>query len=613
MPSFYKYTFPLEAWQFYLVIGLGILMLLLAIWLIFQRKTKRRAWLRFPLYAAVILGLVIIGLQPQEKLPPPTQKDAILLTKQPSPSIFQQLIDSLGASTTIYTLDSSLNLSDKAEWIPNIDYLVAQNPTIHQLHLLGNGLPTHALGHLDRFNMVNHLNVPPSAFGEVYWNRQFRQGDTLFVEGTYYLEAEAKKQIQLKGAGRLIGQKSLKKGKNAFQFKTNIKESGRYAFDLELVEKQKVIQKESIPFTVYPLPKRNVLILLSQPSFESKFLKKWLAENDYGVAIRAQISKEKYRDEWINVERYPLSYVSKELLERFDVVMLDHQILLQLSEPEQGHLKTAVQNNALAVWSWLDEDLLDKDQKQAFFHPFTYPERSIEPKSKQQLYWKNQLSRPSLPISARSIKAGFNTEEMVKTASFHTQIAWKRAGLGKIANSLLGKTYLWQLQGESTAYAALWKYCLNELRSIYEEPNNWQIKENLPIAGQSLHFQYFSPQKKLQIDGISPKQVWENIPLAYTTSSGIYSGSIRLYEGGWHQLKAGNIRYDYYVYAADSWANKQIRQQVLTNQQALQKKHRTKLVEQSNQQKTRFRTIDLFWFYVLVVGGLFLLWAEAKF
>jgi hypothetical protein len=43
-------------------------------------------------------------------------------------------------------------------------------------------------------------------------------------------------------------------------------------------------------------------MLSASPDFESKFLKNWLSENGYAVALRSAISKDKFNSEYINIK-----------------------------------------------------------------------------------------------------------------------------------------------------------------------------------------------------------------------------------------------------------------------------------------------------------------------
>ena len=108
----------------------------------------------------------------------------------------------------------------------------------------------------------------------------------------------------------LNGQKS-----QDFQLSTNLKLKGNFVY--QLVEKDSlgvVINREPLPLIIKEQVQFHILIINASPSFETKNLKNYLAESGHKVTIRSQMTKDRYKYEYFNMDNRPIIRFEQEQL-----------------------------------------------------------------------------------------------------------------------------------------------------------------------------------------------------------------------------------------------------------------------------------------------------------
>ena len=75
-------------------------------------------------------------------------------------------------------------------------------------------------------------------------------------------------------------------GRWPFQLSVTAKEAGRFLFEIiELDDEENIISQANFPVQINSADPISVLILNHAPNFESKYLKNWLADQAYAVAV----------------------------------------------------------------------------------------------------------------------------------------------------------------------------------------------------------------------------------------------------------------------------------------------------------------------------------------
>ncbi len=606
----FTYHSPHPEWQVYIIMGVGIFLVLLAVW--FMYRNPRRWWLRLPLYLLAILSLVIIGLAPETSQSLGTKK-AILATAGTSPLLLDSLQKTLQEEALIYTLtDSSVNETHIT--IPNLAHLASLRQDIDTLWIMGNGLTNDELPYLQHFNTQLVLNAPPTGIQQINWTRHLQEGETLVVEGRFLNQEKEAITLQLEGLGETLESLSIAPNKSqTFRFKTPIKVAGNYLFSLSYSLEEGNIQKEQIPFIVYPLKKdKQILILLNQPSFETRFLKKHLAEKGYPVAIQSQISKEQFHSEYLNLQQSGKFLLNAESIAPFNLIILDYLRAQQLNQQDLSILKNHINETGAAVLTLVDEQALAKEGNPSWLVRF--PNQKSFRSNGQEALLQIPATKYPIELPVYQIAAGFNVTPISTTQKGQAIVAMRQYGLGKYAVSFLGNSYLWKLKGYNEDYALFWDTVLEALESHYSNTSQWHIQEPFPLAQRAIHF-------KVQNEALKMPELWlfdgtqtsKTLPLAQSVDQKSWTGKTWLEKVGWHQLQHNNGSYPFYVYPTDAWSNYYTQQKIAHTIQAQQALKQKNTSNPSLQIPTYTRPISLFFWYILFVFTLFLLWIIAKF
>jgi hypothetical protein len=210
-----------------------------------------------------------------------------------------------------YALPSVDLKNTKAIAIPNLSYFLKSNPNIQKLKIYGYGLSAAELEDLKGYQIVFHPSTNPSGIISANWPAKLKTSESLQVQGTYQNSGSETVKLLLKGLGKTVDSISIEaKSNKSFSFKTNPKQTGKAVYELIALQKKDTLAKEPVPVQVGDQAPMKVLILASFPDFEYKFLKNWLYENQYPLAFRSQISKNKYASDFLNMDGFNLNQIT---------------------------------------------------------------------------------------------------------------------------------------------------------------------------------------------------------------------------------------------------------------------------------------------------------------
>ena len=179
---------------------------------------------------------------------------------------------------------------------------------IDELHVFGNGLLMSEWEQLPLSEIIFHPTSLPGGFTAINWSRKIKFGDRLIVQGSYNNTLKEPVTLLLLSHGSTLDSLVIPAGKQMdLELSGLPKNEGRNIFELFLLQKKDTIRKEILPVEVQPVEKPALLVLSSSPGFEQKFLVNWLAENQYPVAVRNRISKDKYSTAFMNLESSSLN------------------------------------------------------------------------------------------------------------------------------------------------------------------------------------------------------------------------------------------------------------------------------------------------------------------
>lgn len=520
--------FPLWA-----VISIFFLLLAGLAWM----ETRRRApWLKMRLAALTLalLSIAALALNPVwEKVE--KEEAVLLLTK----GFDTRVVDSLRRVHP----DWRLLRTPEAEAFPEssrLTDLVELSAVGSRVGaIVGDGLPAYALEYFTE----KHFQYFPSKVREgivhledkIYAERQINQ-----VEGEYFMQ-ETPVRLLLSGpAGREDSVLLDKPGRQPFALAFTPRSSGRWQYQLLVADSTgRVMTEERLPVLVRAEKQLNVLIWQAYPTFEGRYLNNFLVDRGHAVAMRSRLSRDKYRTVFANLRRRDMSRLDLSLLEDFDLVVMDAAAYDLLSRGEQADLSAAVEQGLGFLGLVAGEYTL--------FHRWLGLTAGVTAVDTVRL-------AEGLTIEAflRPVSSGYDWYPIHPSSGRQPVAAYRYQGRGKVGFQSVRETYSSLLRGDSLAYAAFWMPVLEEVqREIYPE-YTIELLNGLPVyAGRPLDFRVSAaaPLEAVYADGI-PVPMREDYAL-----DDVWYGRIWPAGEGWHEIRAGEVGFQYYAFSPGNWSS----------------------------------------------------------
>lgn len=577
----------------YLDWALCIFMVVLFVWLEYRRANKRFLLLRIVavIIAIAALAFIILPIKYNSTVTRTDQHKAILLTPG-----FD--IDSLpnGMDTSIITLDETIKKAyPKVKLISGLDEWSKTAP----LHIYGHGLSKDELAQLDSMPVTFHAAKIAAGVSNVSWNSRLKAGEALQVQGVYNNTSAQKIKLVLRGLNTGLDSISLPpNGQTPFELSAIPKATGKIVFTLNA----DTTLQGSLPVQIDPVKPLKVLMLSASPDFESKFLKNWLSENGYAVALRSAISKGKYNSEYINIAQFNLDKLSTQTLAQFDVVIGDLSVLSTLSSAESDVLKQAVADKGIGLivradsagkTSWL--------QKQ---FPVDRPSGK-EPEPASLIINGNKSGSGKLAYGPAHIVYRNGTQPLVKTKE-RVLAGSALYGSGKIIFTTLNNTFSWMLAGNKQDYTALWSVLLSKAAR-----KNDGVKDDiqfalLPVSNEPVMLQVSqSIASPISINNelIAPAQN-ADVPFEWSTT-------YRPQSAGWQNVKLGDKLSTWFAYPQNNWKTLRSAEKIAATTQYAALHPNSQIVTKQIQQKVRI-DVPKIYFYILLLAACTFLWIETK-
>ncbi len=525
----------------YILSALLLLFLVLKEW---KRPDKVRKWWRLiaSIIAVLCLTALILPINFTYKQKINRSQSLILLTRNFN-------ADSLPTNTTFYSLDDDVIATHKKlkiKRIYNLNEHLILHPEVKKIDLFGNGLNQDLLA--KRTAVTINFHQPKIAgFTNVNWPDKIIEGDDFFIAGTFNNLTENNLKLVLKSLSTPADSINLSPNKEqSFNLQTRPKILGKNLFSLAVYDGKKEILKEKIAFEIIPKKASKVLILASNPGFEFKFLKNWLAENNFKVAYRAGTSKNKYQTEFANLNVFGLGNISNSLLRNFDILICDQREINSLSSAEKSVLLKNVQSG-LGLFI-VAEDASAKVFNNAFI---LRPNPAVNLQNRKfYLSGENAVLQLNNTGNLNIIKTGKSISLMTDQNKL-IMAATKLSGAGKITLTTISNSYQWALAGNKKNYADYWSTLIGE--SLKKNPQKpvLQIKPQLPVVEEKLSLVYESPQQKLlalKINESLPAQKQHPV-LPFK-----WEANMRINKSGWQMATlSDSLKYWFYVYNKNDW------------------------------------------------------------
>lgn len=512
-----------------------ILIIASFIWLLYAWKEKAHyGRSKFILHLGVslvaILSLVLIALQPQIPVKQDTQV-AVLLTNEYDPA----QLDSLKK------INQKLEVStyEMGEAIFDSDYLPSS------VFILGHGIrsfdywqletiPTRYLGGKE-LKGVTQLNYDPDQ----------TKGNRIQFNGTYTNPSKNNKLLLEGPDGTPLDSVILQEEKSQlFEVSTELDFIGNFKF--HLVEKDSlgtVLSKDVLPLTIVEKSPLKVLVLNGFPTFESKYLKNYLAEAGHQVVVKNQLTTARYKYEYFNMTSRPIIDITTEKLDFFDLLIVDTKSLKELSNRQIRTLRSAVSELGLGILIQADDNYFsDKKPIASFqFDPekgknatlTAYPIQNIK---KAPYQFRNNFSLQTIHGSDAKIWS-----------------AYERLGAGRVGSTVFQNTFELILNGNAKTYQSFWSELIEKISKRKTPAAQWRANRHVAYLDQPFEFALRTSIPKPSVETSSG----HSIPLQRDLHvKSLWKGQVYPRDIGWKQLylsQDSSAVFQYYVTDSSQW------------------------------------------------------------
>ncbi|KQR70112.1 hypothetical protein [Pedobacter sp. Leaf176] len=586
----------------YIVLILSMLLMVFMLYKEINKTKKARLFWRIlaSILAVSCFALLVIPIKYNSSLKQ-NANEITLITEGTHPDTLARV------SGTKYALDSSGSKSNKLIFIPDLSYFLATHKDVRKVNIYGNGLPDEELENLIGYELNFHPSEIPTGIISANWQAEIKTTEQLTVQGIYQNRSKKNVKLLLKGLGTSIDSISVDgKSNKSFSFKTRPKQTGKAIYQLISFQGQDTLAKEPVPFAVGEQTPMKILILASFPDFEYKFLKKWLYDNQYSLAFRSQISKNKYSSDFLNMDKLNLNQINGSSLRKFDVLIIDEEELAAITPVERAAIDNAV-NTGLGLFIRISNSKPLTPLSGRFGRV-----ESPAAKDKQlNLAIKNEQYKFSkLPLEQTLyLKPSQNDQALVADASGKILVNSTIKGSGKILISSLSTTFNWLLAGKINDYTTYWSDILSKAARKKIEVQTLKIVPQFASVNKQARFivDLSTPGKiptlKIEETKLAPRQ---NIELPFEWDATFWPT-----RAGWNNLSINQSNESFFIYEKEDWL-------ALKNQQTLNST--LNFLDKSNNKEAKTTTTAIivqenlspWWFFMGFLIASAYLWFESR-
>ena len=441
--------------------------------------------------------------------------------------------------------------------LADLNYHLKLHPEIRKINVYGYGLSDNELKMLKGYQLSFHPVTIPLGFISVSWPKKLGISAQLIVQGVYHNPTNKAVKLKLTGLGGDLDSLLIKANtKSKFSFSTQPKQIGKAVFNLLALQRKDTLSAEPIPFEVIRKPPIRILILASFPDFEYKFLKKWLYENQYAVAFKSQISKDKYSTEFLNQKAVNLNQINQDLLKTIDLVICDEgELTAAISTAVNNGMGLIVRVNNLPLKKVVDHQPLLKDE---------------------------------------------NGKVVVDS---------RLSGMGKIITTTIAATYQWQLAGKQVDYSRFWSLLFTKSLRKKAEEHTFEIEPKWLTMDEKVRLMVSVSDVEpplIFVDSvrIAPRQ---NMELPF-----LWDGFFWPKISGWHTLTVNQSVENIYSYKRTDWKAIKNFDKLKTTLNFIANSNKAQLKLEKMEYPV-VTTVNKWWFFFIFLTMISFLWYEQRF
>ena len=573
-------VFLKETWFWPLLVG-AMVLLIAFLWKEWSQAGKHRLLLKSVLAFLAITSLVLLALRPAISASRDGSNFAVLTT-----GYEPQHLDSL---------KREMRKLKVLHYEPGVS-LPTEIRSSEKVYVLGQGVKEFDLWQLEAAHVTYLKSEFPRGITKLNYQIESRVGNVLMLKGLYNKPQEGNLLV-LEGPGG-AGLDSLVlngESKMQVQLKTPLKAAGNFVYALvEKDAKGGILNNDQLPVKVSKKENLRILIVNSFPTFETRYLKNYLAEAGHEVVIKSRVTTGRYKFEYFNTKRIPIGNISGSLLEPFDLLIADASSLRGFSGSEINAIENQVRDNGLGLFIQPDDNFFNSRGK-------LYALNFDRVEGSEILGFQGQgIKLNSFPYR---IKKDFGVTG-IQNAGNTLISAYKVRGEGRIGTAIFFDSWQLVLDGKVEVYKELWSHLIEKLSKKEVSVASWNSTLTIAQKGEPYEFEI----RTESADPIVKTKSGSHIPLMQDPGlSYLWKGTTWPRETGWNSLELDTISaYDFYVDDKSSWS-------ALTAIQTMQANERYfKPSERTGRESGALEPINPLWFFsffLLCMGGL---WLEPK-
>jgi hypothetical protein len=588
--------------QEYIVIILSILVLLFLIWKEIKRINRSRLALRIimTVIAVASLAFLFIPFTFTKRTDQASTQKLVLITRGT-----EKEPDSLVAYKHITTDPSSS--SPDVEFISDLlIYIDRHSDEISSIHVTGNGIASHEWQMLNDHKIATSYTPPskPTGIIQADWPRTITRGDQLTVQGVYNNTDGDEVKLILSGLGTYLDSVTIRKDTSqSFSLSCQPAHNGNTVYELQSIRSGKIVSSEKLPVAINPIAKPRILLLSSSPGFETKFLGTWLYENNYPVAIRNTVSRDKYDHQFLNMKTTTLTNINSFLLENFDLLIADDNALAELSPSAVGAIRSQLdKGTGLIIQSDSSRSL------SSFSRPFTVRKQESVQTTKRSLSWAGTIAQKN-PLTAGewfTIQRDPFAQQLVTDEHQSVIVACRLSGSGKMILNTAGTTYSWVLSGAMDSYSSFWSLLIGKAARSRKNETAWSYSPAFPTVDREV---------TLTLEKSDPRP-----PVIKTASGDLYTDQTPYLPDtwtanwwpstpGWQTLSSTDTA-NIYVFEERDWSAAKTTAQIKSNIMHAGKQHST--IDTRSKIMTETKSVPVWFFYAGLLIACGFLWWERK-
>jgi hypothetical protein len=398
----------------------------------------------------------------------------------------------------------------------------------------------------------------PRGIVSVGWRRSLKLGQWLRVTGSFVGVAQGSVALTLEGPDGSETTTQIDGTGDRLPFTLEVKPPGLGRFLYRLVARTSdgaVSATEVVDVQVSEPVLPTILWLEDAPSFETKFTKRWLIDQGNPLSIRSRVSRDRYHQEFHGLEISSVGRLAPDLLEPFDLVIVDHRAWARLSETERSLLIEACQETGLGILMRMDPDRADGSDRE---WALGFVGSRIAGIDRLVVRADSSSVPPTAPLEIAPFELSLlpaMTPQFTDTTGRILAMS-RPMGKGTVGVTLLRNTYPWVLEGQEEAQHSYWRRLINALARRVSKPEI-EMRPGPILLNEPLDLTLrWSPDT----DAVpalwlrSPAEPESRVAMRQNPmSSSLWEARIWPSTVGWHQLIGEGARLDFYVGPEGSW------------------------------------------------------------